>query len=106
MQLHDLDQGKWILHKYFRWQKWLHKFDIKDTVPGIVEGLGRMVKPDFILNWDTDYFKNGDICLLGVLAVILVPLGFAKKIDFLGFTSAIGMFAMISFGRSSFVEDV
>lgn len=70
---------------------------IKDTVPGIVEGLGRMAKPDFILNWDTDYFKNGDICLLGVMAVILVPLGFAKKIDFLGFTSAIGMFAMISF---------
>ena len=57
-----------------------------------------MGNPDFAMNMNTAYFKNGDICLLVVLAVVLVPLGFAKKIDFLGFTSAIGMFAMISFG--------
>ena len=68
-------------------------------MPGIVEGLGRMSNPDFVLDMNTAYFKNGDICLLVILGVILVPLGFAKKIDFLGFTSAIGMFAMISFGK-------
>ena len=82
----------------------LCNFDVKDTVPGIVEGLGRMADPDFTMNMETAYFKHGDICLLGVLAIILVPLGFAKKIDFLGFTSAIGMFAMISFGRLSFLK--
>ena len=57
-----------------------------------------MANPDFAMDMNTAYFKNGDICLLVVLAVVLVPLGFAKKIDFLGFTSAIGMFAMVSFG--------
>ena len=58
-----------------------------------------MADPDFTMNMETDYFKHGDICLLGVLAVIMVALGFAKKINFLGFTSAIGMFAMMSLGR-------
>ena len=56
--------------------------------------------PDFVLDWDTDLFQTGDILLLIVLACVLIPLGFAKRIDFLGFTSAIGMFAMISFGKT------
>ena len=70
-------------------------------MPSIVQGLGRLWgSADFELDWDTSLFTTGDILLLIVLCVVLIPLGFAKRIDFLGFTSAIGMFAMMSFGKS------
>ena len=70
-------------------------------MPSIVQGLGQLWgSPDFVLDWDTNLFTTGDILLLIVLCVVLIPLGFAKRIDFLGFTSAIGMFAMMSFGKS------
>lgn len=71
---------------------------IKQTMPSIVQGLGRLWgSADFELDWETSIFTTGDILLLVVLCIVLIPLGFAKRIDFLGFTSAIGMFAMISF---------
>ena len=69
-------------------------------MPGIVQGLVRISNPDFVLDWSTSMFETGDILLLLILITVLIPLGFAKRIDFLGFTSAIGMFAMISFGKT------
>ena len=75
-------------------------------MPSIVQGLGRLWgSADFELDWDTSLFTTGDILLLIVLCVVLIPLGFAKRIDFLGFTSAIGMFAMMSFGKSRVKKD-
>ena len=72
-------------------------------MPSIVQGLGRLWgSADFELDWDTSLFTTGDILLVIVLCVVLIPLGFAKRIDFLGFTSAIGMFAMMSFGKLRF----
>ena len=68
-------------------------------MPSIVQGLVRISNPDFVLDWSTSMFETGDILLLLILLTVLIPLGFAKRIDFLGFTSAIGMFAMISFGK-------
>jgi len=68
---------------------------IKDTFPQIIAHIGRMSDPSFAVD-DYWYFR-GEFCLLWVLLFILFPLGCAKRIDFLGFTSAIGMFAMSTF---------
>jgi len=68
---------------------------IKDTVPMIIRDFGRMSNPEFVT--DDKWYFQGEWCLLWVLLFILFPLGCAKRIDFLGFTSAIGMFAMTTF---------
>ena len=54
-----------------------------------------MSDPSFSV--DDYWYFGGPFCLLWVLLFILFPLGCAKRIDFLGFTSAIGMFAMTTF---------
>lgn len=68
---------------------------IKDTVPSIITDFGKMSNQDFSI--DDKWYFQGEWCLLWVLLFILFPLGCAKRIDFLGFTSAIGMFAMTTF---------
>lgn len=68
---------------------------VKDTLPSIILDFGRISNPDFSIE-DKWYF-HGQWCLMWVLLLILFPLGCAKRIDFLGFTSAIGMFAMTTF---------
>jgi amino acid permease len=72
---------------------------IKDTIPlilrdfgyngtGEVNELGEVIIP---------WYAQGEFLLLWIGCVILIPLGFAKNIDFLGFTSALGMFSMTTF---------
>jgi sodium-coupled neutral amino acid transporter 4 len=68
---------------------------IKDTFPQIITDFGRLSNPEYSIE-DKWYFQ-GEYCLLWIVLLILVPLGCAKRIDFLGFTSCIGMIAMTTF---------
>jgi len=68
---------------------------IKDTMPDIAVGLVKMFNENAVI--DQQWYTNGNLWLFLVFLCILFPLGCCKRIDFLGFTSAIGMFAMGTF---------
>jgi len=68
---------------------------IKDTMPDIAVGLAKIFNENAVI--DQQWYTNGNLWLFLVFLCILFPLGCCKRIDFLGFTSAIGMFAMGTF---------
>lgn len=68
---------------------------IKDTMPDIAIGIAKVINAETV--HEGQWYFDGTFWLIFVCLCVLFPLGCCKRIDFLGFTSAIGMFAMSAF---------